>query len=129
MAVGPVRQDPIRENGMKEQRIPRDVLDETVRRVVDVARPERIILFGSATRGEEEHAGERSALRGPMGDQRDEILVVARNQNATVLLRVKEHFRIVRPCHSKQKDVPHVDVHAEQCITDTGRARVRREGS
>jgi predicted nucleotidyltransferase len=28
-----------------------DVLDEVVRRVVEVARPERIILFGSAARG------------------------------------------------------------------------------
>jgi len=29
-----------------------DVLDEIVRRIVDVAQPERIILFGSAARGE-----------------------------------------------------------------------------
>ena len=28
-----------------------DVLDEVVRRIVEVARPERIILFGSAARG------------------------------------------------------------------------------
>lgn len=29
-----------------------DVLDEIVRRIVDVARPQKIILFGSAARGE-----------------------------------------------------------------------------
>ncbi len=29
-----------------------DVLDEIVRRIVDVAQPEKIILFGSAARGE-----------------------------------------------------------------------------
>ncbi len=29
-----------------------DILDEIVRRIVDVAQPEKIILFGSAARGE-----------------------------------------------------------------------------
>ena len=29
-----------------------DVLDEIVRRIVEVAKPERIVLFGSAARGE-----------------------------------------------------------------------------
>ena len=35
----------------KQHGVPRDVLDEIVRRVVKVAKPERIILFGSAARG------------------------------------------------------------------------------
>ncbi len=37
----------------------RDVLDEIVRRIVQVARPERIVLFGSSARGE---AGANSDL-------------------------------------------------------------------
>lgn len=32
--------------------VPQDILDEIVRRVVEVAQPDRIILFGSAARGE-----------------------------------------------------------------------------
>lgn len=32
--------------------VPKDVLDDIVRRIVEVAKPERIILFGSAARGE-----------------------------------------------------------------------------
>ena len=32
--------------------VDRAVLDEIIRRVVEVARPDRIILFGSAARGE-----------------------------------------------------------------------------
>ena len=32
--------------------VDRDVLDEIVRRIVEVAHPEKIILFGSAARGE-----------------------------------------------------------------------------
>lgn len=32
--------------------VPQHILDEIVRRVVEVARPDRIILFGSAARGE-----------------------------------------------------------------------------
>lgn len=34
-----------------ENRVERQVLDEIVRRIVEVAGPERIILFGSAARG------------------------------------------------------------------------------
>ncbi len=37
---------------MKRARIDQDTLDEIVRRVVEVAEPERIVLFGSAARGE-----------------------------------------------------------------------------
>ena len=37
---------------MKKNRVAQNVLDEIIRRVVKVARPERIILFGSAARGE-----------------------------------------------------------------------------
>jgi len=33
-------------------RIGKDLLDEIVRRIVEVARPDRIILFGSAARGQ-----------------------------------------------------------------------------
>lgn len=32
--------------------VPKDVLDDIIRRVVEVAKPEKIILFGSAARGE-----------------------------------------------------------------------------
>lgn len=32
-------------------KVAKDILDEIIRRVVEVARPERIILFGSAARG------------------------------------------------------------------------------
>jgi predicted nucleotidyltransferase len=32
--------------------VPKDVLDDIVRRIVEVAEPEKIILFGSAARGE-----------------------------------------------------------------------------
>ena len=37
---------------MKTTEIDQSTLDEIIRRVVDVARPEKIILFGSAARGE-----------------------------------------------------------------------------
>ena len=37
---------------MKKNRVAQNVLDEIIRRVVKVARPVRIILFGSAARGE-----------------------------------------------------------------------------
>ena len=37
---------------MKKNRVAQNVLDEIIRRVVKVARPMRIILFGSAARGE-----------------------------------------------------------------------------
>ncbi len=37
---------------MKTTGIDQSTLDEIIRRVVDVARPEKIILFGSAARGE-----------------------------------------------------------------------------
>lgn len=33
-------------------RLKQEVLDEIVRRIVEVAQPEKIILFGSAVRGE-----------------------------------------------------------------------------
>jgi predicted nucleotidyltransferase len=33
--------------------VPKEVLDDIVRRIVEVARPKRIILFGSAARGEQ----------------------------------------------------------------------------
>lgn len=32
--------------------VPKDVLDDIVRRIVEVAEPEKVILFGSAARGE-----------------------------------------------------------------------------
>jgi predicted nucleotidyltransferase len=32
--------------------VPKEVLDDIVRRIVEVAAPEKIILFGSAARGE-----------------------------------------------------------------------------
>jgi predicted nucleotidyltransferase len=32
--------------------VPKEVLDDVVRRIVEVAAPEKIILFGSAARGE-----------------------------------------------------------------------------
>lgn len=32
--------------------VPQDVLDDIVRRVVEVAKPDKVILFGSAARGE-----------------------------------------------------------------------------
>jgi uncharacterized protein len=34
------------------ERVSADIIDEVVRRIVEVAEPERIILFGSAARGE-----------------------------------------------------------------------------
>lgn len=37
---------------MTKHQLDQAVLDEIVRRIVDVAQPERIILFGSAARGE-----------------------------------------------------------------------------
>ena len=37
---------------MKTTGIDQSTLDEIIRRVVDVARPEKIVLFGSAARGE-----------------------------------------------------------------------------
>jgi predicted nucleotidyltransferase len=37
---------------MKTTEIDQSTLDEIIRRIVDVARPEKIILFGSAARGE-----------------------------------------------------------------------------
>ena len=50
------------------------VLEEIVRRVVEVARPERIILFGSAARGE----------MGPHSDV--DLLVVARDGDAWAVM-------------------------------------------
>ncbi|MFH0982187.1 MAG: nucleotidyltransferase domain-containing protein [Planctomycetota bacterium] len=35
----------------RRKRVPAGILDEVIRRVVEVARPERIILFGSAAKG------------------------------------------------------------------------------
>jgi predicted nucleotidyltransferase len=32
--------------------VPRDVLDDIIRRIVEVAEPDKILLFGSAARGE-----------------------------------------------------------------------------
>lgn len=32
--------------------VPRDILDEVIRRIVEVAHPDQIILFGSAARGQ-----------------------------------------------------------------------------
>ena len=37
---------------MKKQRLNQKILDDIIRRVVEVAEPERIILFGSAARGD-----------------------------------------------------------------------------
>ena len=37
---------------MKEQRLDQSTLDDIIRRIVEVAQPEKIILFGSAARGE-----------------------------------------------------------------------------
>jgi predicted nucleotidyltransferase len=38
---------------MKEKRtVPQEKLDQIIQRIVEVARPEKIILFGSAARGE-----------------------------------------------------------------------------
>ena len=37
---------------MRTRKLDQQVLDEIIRRVVDVARPQKIILFGSAVRGE-----------------------------------------------------------------------------
>ena len=56
-------------------------LDEIVRRVVEVARPERIILFGSAARGE-------------MGSHSDvDLLVVAQDGDAwTVMGRIYDNL-------------------------------------
>lgn len=36
----------------EKRTLPPEVLDEIIRRVVEVAQPEKIILFGSAARGE-----------------------------------------------------------------------------
>lgn len=36
---------------MKKKKVAQKVLDEIIRRVVQVARPQRIVLFGSAARG------------------------------------------------------------------------------
>jgi predicted nucleotidyltransferase len=38
--------------GRRMAQVRQEVLDEIVRRIVEVAQPERIILFGSASRGE-----------------------------------------------------------------------------
>ena len=40
---------------LEGSKLKQDVLDEIVRRVVEVAQPERIILFGSAARGDMTH--------------------------------------------------------------------------
>ena len=37
---------------MRGKKIPKKILNEIIERIVDVAQPERIILFGSAARGE-----------------------------------------------------------------------------
>ncbi|MGC9400536.1 MAG: nucleotidyltransferase domain-containing protein [Anaerolineae bacterium] len=37
---------------MKENEVEQDVLDDIIRRIVEVAQPEKIIMFGSAARGE-----------------------------------------------------------------------------
>ena len=37
---------------MERERLQRGTLDDIIRRVVEVAEPERIVLFGSAARGE-----------------------------------------------------------------------------
>jgi predicted nucleotidyltransferase len=37
---------------MKDKKLNEEILQEIVRRIVEVAHPERIILFGSAARGE-----------------------------------------------------------------------------
>ena len=38
--------------GMRTKKLDRETLDDIIRRVVEVAQPERIVLFGSAARGE-----------------------------------------------------------------------------
>lgn len=52
----------------ESHRVPKEVLDEIVRRIVKVAEPERIILFGSAARG----------TMGPNSDI--DILIIKRGQ-------------------------------------------------
>jgi predicted nucleotidyltransferase len=52
----------------ESRRVPKEVLDEIVRRIVKVAEPERIILFGSAARG----------TMGPNSDI--DILIIKRGQ-------------------------------------------------
>jgi predicted nucleotidyltransferase len=44
------------------QQINQEVLDEIVRRIVEVAQPEKIILFGSAARGEMKPDGDVDLL-------------------------------------------------------------------
>ena len=36
---------------MKERALDQETLDDIIRRIVEVAQPERIVLFGSAARG------------------------------------------------------------------------------
>ena len=52
----------------ESRRVPKEVLDKIVRRIVKVAEPERIILFGSAARG----------TMGPNSDI--DILIIKRGQ-------------------------------------------------
>ena len=59
---------------MKMQELDQQILDEIVRRVVEVAWPEKIILFGSAARGE----------MGPHSDV--DLLVVKRDADALELM-------------------------------------------
>ena len=65
---------------MKTQRLNQKTLDDIIRRVVEIAEPERIILFGSAARGE-------------MGRHSDvDLLIVKEGGDAKLRARIYENL-------------------------------------
>ena len=67
---------------MKERMLDQQTLDDIIRRIVEVAQPEKIILFGSAARGE----------MGPHSDV--DLLIVKAGENATdVTKRIYRNMR------------------------------------
>lgn len=72
--------------------VPQDILDEIVRRIVEVAQPDRIILFGSAARGE-------------MGPDSDLDLLVVK-AGVPHRRRLAQHWLTVSPCSIYCSDIP-----------------------
>ena len=69
---------------MEKHEFNQKILDDIIRRVVDVAQPERIILFGSAARGEMNHHSDV------------DLLIVKEGGDANLRTRIYEKLYGVR---------------------------------
>ena len=82
---------------MTNQTLDRETLDDIVRRVVEVARPEKIILFGSAARGEMGPNSDIDLL--VVKDEEDARGLVAQIQRELRGVRVAVDAIVVAPKH------------------------------